>query len=192
MNDSALLQQLMGIITGVNDNAMGQYNGGRRSATEARVVTSASAGRMKMAAMLMFESAFAPLGQMHLSNLRQSLSWEMFKRIMGTSATVPLEALYARFQGEPEDIISSRDYFIMDTQLAAEKGYVAQSLQELLGLVLSNPETGPMFDISAKGLLEEIQRLRGAGDISRFSLSQRIARGEDKPPQPVPAPVPVQ
>jgi hypothetical protein len=184
MSDSQVLQSLLGVVTGVNDNAMGQYNSGRRSASEARVVTASAAGRMKMHAVLMFESGYAPLGVMNLTNLRQALSFDMFQRIIGQSAVKPIEARYEAFQGDPQTLICGADYFVLDTQLAAEKGYAAQSLQELFGLVMSNPQAAIMFDISPKGLLEEMNRLRGGGDLGRFSLQRRIASGEEQPPQP--------
>ena len=50
----------MEVVTGVNANAMGQYNSGRRSASEARVVTAGAAGRMKMHGQLIWDTSLGP------------------------------------------------------------------------------------------------------------------------------------
>lgn len=181
-NDSEMLSRVLETVTGVNGNAMGQYNSGRRSAQEARVVTAGAAGRMKMHGHLLWESGYGRMGRLMLSNLRQNLSFESFKRVIGSKAD---EVRFAEFQGTPEDVICGDDYFVFDSTLASEKGFMAQSLQELLGIILSNPMAGQQFDISAKALLEEIQRLRGGGNISRFSLSARVASGKEQPPMPI-------
>src|SRR5207245_1187858 len=48
LTDAEILGKIMQTVTGVNDNIMGQYNQGRRSAQEARTVLSGAAGRMKL------------------------------------------------------------------------------------------------------------------------------------------------
>ena len=192
MNDSQLLGTIMETVTGVNGNAMGQYNSGRRSAQEARVVTAGAAGRMKMHGHLLWESAYGRLGKLMLSNLRQNLTEPSFTRMIGNVTVGDPAQRFAAFAGTPEEIICGSDYFVFDSTLASEKGFAAQSLQELLGIILSNPMAGQQFDLSAKGLLEEIQRLRGGGDISRFSLSGRVAAGLEQPQMPVPVEQPTQ
>src|SRR5690606_916834 len=104
---------LMQIVTGVNDNAMGQYNGGRRSAQEARVVTAGAAGRMKLHGHLIWEMSLGPLGQMMLSNSRQSLSEDAFNRIIGNEALQDPNR-YLDFVGTPEDVICNEDFMVFD------------------------------------------------------------------------------
>jgi hypothetical protein len=177
MSDMAMLSQLMQIVTGINDNAMGQFNGGRRSATEARNVNAGAASRMKMHAHLIWEQCFAELGQQMLSNLRQELSFESFKRVVGKMPIDPLTgedpvvARYAMFKGTPEEVVCGSDYFTFDSTLQSEKGFMAQSLQELLVAVISNPVAAQTLNLSPQKLLAEIQWLRGAGNVSRFNLT---------------------
>jgi hypothetical protein len=57
MQDAQTLIQLMQTITGVNENAMGQYNGGRRSATEARAVSQGASGRLFLPPSQCYERA---------------------------------------------------------------------------------------------------------------------------------------
>ena len=86
--DADVLGKIMEIVTGVNANAMGQYNSGRRSASEARVVTAGAAGRMKMHGQLIWETSLGRLGRLMLSNLRQSLSLERFQGVVGEDPMV--------------------------------------------------------------------------------------------------------
>lgn len=187
MTDVELLGKLMEVVTGVNGNAMGQYNSGRRSAQEARVVTAGAAGRMKMHGHLIFESGLAPLAQMMLSNLRQSLSMESFNRIIGAPAVADPNR-FTIFKGTPEEIICGDDFFTFDSTLASEKGFIAQSLQELLVAIMSNPLAAQQLDLDPRAMLDEIQQLRGAGPVGRFSLSKRVAAGQAAPLMPMPMP----
>ena len=194
MADADILGRLMETVTGVNGNAMGQYNSGRRSAQEARVVTAGAAGRMKMHGQLIWESSLGRLGRLMHSNLRQSLSFESFGRAIGSGTGVPATGItpeqdvmmrYVQFKGTPEEVVCGDDFFVFDSTLASEKGFIAQSLQELLVAIMSNPQAATMMDLSPKAMLEEIQFLRGAGSVSRFSASKRIAAGLEAPPQPM-------
>lgn len=170
LTDAETLGKIMQVVTGVNDNIMGQYNQGRRSAQEARTVLSGAAGRMKLHGFLIWEKALAPLGKMCLSNLRQSLSQEPFARLIG-GRPEEIQARYAAFQGTPEEIICGDDYFTFDSTLQSEKGFMAQSLQDLLSVILqSDPVSAARIaqDINPSKIVDEIQYLRGSGNIKRF------------------------
>lgn len=171
--DAEVLGKIMQVVTGVNDNIMGQYNQGRRSAQEARTVLSGAAGRMKLHGYLIWEKALAPLGKQMLSNSRQSLSFEAFARVVGG---VPEEqqARYAAFQGTPEEIICGDDYFTFDSTLSSEKGFTAQALQDLLSVILqSDPVAAARMasTIDPAKIVDEIQYLRGGGNVKRFRYS---------------------
>lgn len=189
MNDQKILSDIMEVVTGVNGNAMGQYNSGRRSAQEARVVTAGAAGRMKMHGHLIWETSLGPLGQQMLSNSRQSLSQESFFRVIGqqfddpprmdpqTGQAIPgktgqqkMSERFAAYAGTPEEIICADDYMTFDSTLASEKGFMAQSLNELLSVLLSNPQAAQQFDINPKAVLDEMQELRNGSNTSRFSF----------------------
>jgi hypothetical protein len=186
MADSEMLTKLMQVVTGINDNAQGQYNQGRRSATEARAVTAGAAGRLKMHASLLHESGVGPLGGMMLTNQRQGMSIETFTRIVGKEIDpVVLEERFTRFKGTMEDLVGGDDFFVFDSTLQSEKGFIAQSLQELLIAVISNPVAAQMLDVDPRVMMQEIQWLRGSTNVERFSLSKNVAAGQ--PPLPVPA-----
>jgi hypothetical protein len=185
--DAGELGKIMEVVTGVNANAMGQYNSGRRSASEARVVTAGAAGRMKMHGQLIWDTSLGRLGRLMLSNLRQSLSLESFTSVVGVDPMI--QARFEAFKGTPEEVIGGGDYFTFDSTLQSERSFVAQSLQELLVAVINNPEAAQMLDIDPRSMLGEIQFLRGAGNISRFSLQKQVASGQAPPlPQLMPQP----
>ena len=199
MNDAELLGRLMQVVTGVNDNLMGQYNSGRRSAQEARTVLGGAAGRMKLHGHLIWDGGLGPLGKMMLSNSRQSLSESEFMKAVGTGQADEVHQRYIQFKGTPEEVITGDDYFTFDSTLASEKGFMAQSLQDLLGAILqSDPMSAQMMaeGVDPTKILEEIQYLRGSGNIKRFRYSpeeaqmiaQRRAQQEAAARQPTPTP----
>lgn len=186
MQDVALLQQLMQVVTGINDNALGQYASGRRSATEARNVNYGAASRMKLHTALLWDQALAPLGRQMLSNLRQELSFEFFAKVIGFSEDV--QQRYLAFKGTPDEVLSSTDYLVFDSSLPSDKSLMANALQELLVTVLSNPQAALTFNINPQRLLSEIMWLRGSGSLERFAFTpdelQRINQetaGSDTP-----------
>jgi hypothetical protein len=177
MQDSEILSKLMQVVTGVNDNLMGQYNSGRRSAQESRTVLGGAAGRMKLHGHLIWDGGLGPLGKMMLSNSRQSLSQESFTKLIGNPDPQDQEAVanamkrFKDFQGTPEEVITGDDYFTFDSTLSSEKGFMAQSIQELLSTILqSDPMAARRVtrDLDPSRIVEEIQYLRGAGNIKRF------------------------
>lgn len=183
IQDAQVLAQLMEVVTGVNGNAMGQYSSGRRSARQTEVVTAGAAGRMKTHGHLIFNDGIAPLGNMMTMNSRQALPEDRFNMVIGADAKAnPMR--YLDFKGTPEEVICSADYFTYDGTMQSEKGYIAQTYQELFGMVLSNPAAAQMLDIDPRSLLGEIQSLRGSGSLSRFSLQKNVANGA--PPLPLP------
>jgi hypothetical protein len=188
MTDADVLNKIMQTVTGVNDNAQGQYNSGRRSATEARVVSAGSAGRMKMHGNLIWETSLGRLGRLMLSNLRQSLSFEAFAQSIGSGDPTMMQR-YNLWKGTPEEVVGGHDFFTFDSTLQSEKGFIAQSLQELLVAVINNPMSAQMLDLDPRSMLQEIQYLRGGGNVSRFSLQKQVASGA-APPLPIPQPAP--
>jgi hypothetical protein len=191
--DTQYFTQLGQSVSGINENAMGQFSGGRRSATEARAVTSGSAGRMKLLGSLIFDSHLNNLGRKMLSNQRQGMTEEVFRKILGEQITtgpdhidpttgqpmagMPIDKIgedYAQFHPEDSsELVGSEDFFVMDVTLESEKGYIAQSLQELLQSLMANPEAAAAFNINPKALLDEVMELRGVGGLSRFENKQQ-------------------
>lgn len=166
MQDAQTLMTMMQFVTGINENAMGQFAGGRRSATEARAVNAGAASRMKIPVIMLWQDMMNPLGRKMLINQRQGLGFDSFAKTIGDQNQY-LQQMYQWYcPSNPRALIGNNDFFVFDDTLDSEKGYMAQSLQELLMAVIQSPEMSPRFDIEQ--MLTEIQRLRGVTNVSRF------------------------
>lgn len=167
ITDANMLMQLLQTVTGVNENAMGQYNSGRRSATEARAVISGASARMRMLAELIWTGGIAPVGRQIMLNSRQSMSQETFVRRVGLGKADQFQF----FHLAPRDLVANYDHFIMNGTLPSEKSFLAQSLQELLGIILQSPDAALMFNLDPNKLIREIYELRGIAGLGRFGFS---------------------
>lgn len=180
------LTKVMQTVTGVNENAMGQYAPGRRSATENRAANAGASSRMLLHVSLLWEECLAPLGKKMLSNLRQGLSIESFVRVIGMtppSGTATTEQLYAAFCPPLEQLVGSEDFFVFNGTTQSERNYLAQSLQDLVSTIMSNPEIMPMLGYDVNKLIDEIQFLRGVQNVNRFkSIVPAVAQPNLPPP----------
>jgi len=180
MQDADTLTKLMFMVTGVNENAMGQFSPGRRSATENRAANAGAASRMKVVVTNAFHEALGPMGRKMLTNSRDLMSPETFKKIIGTRDDIDL--LYKSFcPGDPRQLVGSEDFFVFDSTLSSEKGFLAQSLQELMSVMMSNPETMAILPVDFGALLEEIYTLRGVTNVKRFIKAAPPAVGGPMP-----------
>lgn len=170
--DADSLMKIMQMVTGVNENAMGQYAPGRRSAAENRAANAGAASRMKLSLALVWEQLYAPMGQKLLLNQRQSMSPETFTKILGPAREAEAAMLYSEFHPEdPTKLVGNEDFFIFDGTMQSEKIYLAQALQEIFVAMLSNPEMVPMLGIDPVKVFKEIQTLRGINNVDRFNLT---------------------
>lgn len=184
MEDADTLMKIMQMVTGVNENAMGQYAPGRRSATENRAANAGAASRMKMTCQLMWSSMYGSLGQKLLTNQRQEMSIETFTKILGKRED--LVPLWNQFHpANPADLLGMEDFFVFDGTVASEKIYMAQALQDLLQAILANPESIGMLGYDINRIFDEIQLLRGINNAGRFKLTNPALR-TGPPGLPVP------
>jgi hypothetical protein len=174
MEDIAQIGQFMNTVSGVNENAMGQYHTGRRSATEARVVTQGAAARLKQIALSIWESSVAPTGAKMLLNLRQGLEAEDIIQVAGQCWAEPAKQnAVILFMSDAVSLARQTDFFVYDGTLASEKAYLAQTLKELFETAIGlGPQGLVQLDISPKLILESIYHLLGVGNISEFALSK--------------------
>jgi len=177
MMDAEGVNKIIQMITGINDNAQGQYNSGRRSATESRAVTAGAAGRLRMHNGLLWWGCFDPMGQQMLANSRQGMDEELWIRIFGQPPQDPMDAQkymerMLLFKGDPQTIAQMDDFMTYDGTLPSEKGFIAQSLQELIAVAMSNPETAFALNLNLSRMIEETARLRGIDNIEKFRNTQ--------------------
>lgn len=173
MVDAETIQQLVQLTTGINDNALGQFNQGRRSATEARNVSAGTTGRLKTNASLLWTDGLEPMGRQMIQNLQAGLTADAYVKVFGTSSDP--NVVKQLMKVTPQDIEGEYDFDVFDGTLASDKTFIAQALEEVLGILLQNPEAIALTNLDPKAMLYEAMRLRGVKTPERFEL----------PPQPV-------
>jgi len=160
--DIEKIWEFIQITTGINDNALGQFSSGRRSAAEARTVNAGAASRLKTIATVLWEVLYAPLGQKLLLNYH-NLELDEFKRIVGDDAD------QARLDAMKASIGEGMELEFFDGTAPSEKGYLAQSMQDLLLGLLENPQSAMMVTQEPfRSLIIEIADLRGIRSPERF------------------------
>ena len=113
-----------------------------------------------------------------LSNLRQELSFEAFTQSIGSADPMIMQR-YDLWKGTPEEVMSGADYFTFDSTLQSEKGFIAQSLQELLVAVINNPMSAQMLDLDPRAMLQEVQYLRGGGNVEQIFVAETDGAGRE-------------
>lgn len=167
--DAQALMQLMQMVSGVNENAMGQFHTGRRSAAEARNVAGGATARMKLIGQTIWDSGLAPLGVKLLLNARQKMTQDTFLAICGDNDEA-WEVFEQFHRDNWWELVNSEDFFVFDATSATEKGYLAQSLQELTVALIGNPQLAVTMGLDIGKMVKEIQSLRGERNLNRFDL----------------------
>lgn len=167
VEDADNMMSLIQMVTGVNENALGSYSSGRRSAYEARQVNAGASLRLKTHAMVIWLSAIEPLGQQLLANTRQSRSPELYAKIVGAlSQEAPFEKTIL---ADPDSIAGSYDFVPYDGTLPSEKQQFAQQLTEILQTILGNPNA-QILGLDPYKILKQITVLYGMNNLDDFKL----------------------
>lgn len=178
--DAQIIQNLMQVVTGINDNALGQFHQGRRSATEARTVNSATASRLKMTASLIFKTAIQPMGEKMLSNLRDGLDEETYVRVVGDTADPSLLSQFTKVSRD--QLVGNYDFTIFDGTMPSERGAQAENIQELIQMLMQAPQLLQILGYDITALIKEVLELRGVKSPDRFKTPQTIVAQQ----QPIP------
>lgn len=174
--DNALaLKQLMEVTTGINENLLGQFHGGRRSATEARNVTMSAGSRLKVIGSLLFTGSLEKLGRQMLSNLRDGLSVDTFVRMFGTAADGTKFQLFKKINRN--DLVGDYDFAVFDGTQPSEKGYLADVLIEILTVLIQNPQIIMIVGIDPRAVLLEVMRMKGIKYPERFLIQNQTDAG---------------
>jgi hypothetical protein len=169
VQDSQFLFSLLQIVTGINDNALGQFHSGRRSATEARNVNVAAASRLKVIAQLAFRTALEPMARKMLSNLRDGLDVPTFVKLVGPSSAPNSFVQFTKVA--KADLVGEYDFEVFDGTLPTERFNQAETLQELVTMVMQNPQAMQFLGYDPRKLVREILELRGTKNPERFQFS---------------------
>jgi hypothetical protein len=127
---------------------------------------------MKLVISQIWESAFQGQGNRMLINHRQYTSQEEFVSVCGQEKAQYFE----QFKSNPAQLVKSYDFITFDGTMSSEKMFLAQQLQEVLTLLLSNPMSAMSFGLSANAMLKRVMELRGAGTLNDFALTPEEAQ----------------
>lgn len=185
VNDVETLWKFVQVLSGASENAMGQYSGGRRDATQSRAVNQGAAARLKTVISVLWESFYEPAGRQMLFNLQQSLTLETFQKIVGKKADQARFDSFCKRNIGPS--LDDYDFNVFDGTLPSEKGYIAQSMQEIFLSLMENPMGVQLLATSQplRLLLVELAELRGIKNPERFLPPMQ-------PPNAINMPVPGQ
>ena len=171
------LQQIAQIITGINENAMGQYTSGRRSAAQTRGIGQAVQARLGMAANIIWYGGLDQLGCLLLSNTRQFRSKETYEQILGADAQkYPFEEVIL---ANPDRIAGGFDFMPLDGLTDSEKTNTIGLMKELLG----NAELIAASNLDVSKLVEYCFNISGVKNFEYFKREAQ-PQGQPMPPQP--------
>jgi len=172
LNDVNFLYDFAKGATGLTENLLGQFATGRRSAQEARNVSSNAVQRVLFLANNIWSSCLLPLGRKMLANLREGLDEQQLVRIIGQSALMTNPLGIQEFkQVTKADLVGNYDFLVLDGTLPTQRQATAEALQELLQIMMSSPEAAFVFQYDPQALMTEILELRGIRNAERFKLS---------------------
>lgn len=183
LSDVQALNGLARETTGLNENLLGQFMTGRRSATEARNVNANATARIKKIVDNIWFTALEPMGKDMLANHRAFLDAEQLIKVVGTSLIMdPLEAqgIIDFVSATREDIQGNYDFVIYDGTLPSEKQQNAVALQEMFNTLASNPQLAEMWGYTPEALHTlylEILKLRGLPNAYRYRLASQQLGG---------------
>lgn len=170
MDDANALHGLIQVTTGINDNALGQYFSGRRTATEARNANSGAAARLKKVATLIFRNALEPMARKMVSNHKQGLDESTYVQVLGELSD---PTTYMQFVSvSRQDLVGSYDVEVFDGTLPSERAIQAQALEDFLLAILGQPQVAIMLGYDPMKIVEEWLELRGIRHPGRFKLTQ--------------------
>jgi hypothetical protein len=172
--DMQLLRLLGDATTGINDNMRGiQTQGGRRSATEARMAMQAGASRLSQLAIRISSQAMDDICDQMIINLQQFMPDEMWVELSGDETGPPSLLL------KPDMIVGSFNYQVSDGSLPYDKLAMLETWKEILMAIMQDPELRQSKDVNK--IFDYIAVLGGAKNINQFNRQPGFAPGQ--PPQ---------
>jgi len=176
IGDMDTILKFIQLVTGINDNALGQYAPGRRSASEARSVNAGASARLRMHANLAWYMGIEPLAQQWLANTRQGRTPEMWGAILGNkSMECPWEKCILT---DPEKIALGVDFIPYEATLPSDKQQRATVLSDVFKICMGNPEMAQVLGLNIVPLFKDIMALQGINNISDYSMQQAQAPGQ--------------
>lgn len=171
-NDLNVMRTLADTVTGINDNMRGvQTQGGRRSATEARMSMQAGASRLSQMAVRISSQGFNEIAEQMINNIQQFMPNEMWVQVTGDDGQMQSSLL------TPDMIVGSFNYQISDGSLPYDKMALVEVWQQILFGIAKDPELRQRYDLGR--IFEHVAILGGAKNISSFAKQQPAIPGPE-------------
>lgn len=155
--DLSFLQAITDATTGVDENRRGAVNpGGRKTATEIRTASEASASRLAAMSRLCSYQVFKPLAQMFSIDAQQHLSLEYEQRLLENKTFRSFE------------IAGDFNFKIFDGNLPPDKLGLLQSWVTAFQSILGNPIFAQQFDLSE--MFRHVIQISGVEDLEAFAF----------------------
>lgn len=186
--DIQTIRMLADTTTGVNDNLRGiQTQGGRRSATEARMSMQAGATRLSQMAVRISSQKMLPMAQQMIMNIQQFMPPEMWIEVTGDTGK------RRGMSVTPDMLAGSFNYQVSDGSLPMDKAALVEVWKEILFGIARDPELRQRFNLVE--IFKYTAELGGAKNIDSFeapppALPQIAPPGQEPGGQPVGAAMP--
>jgi hypothetical protein len=197
LEDASIIEGMSQQTTGLNDNLMGDYASGRRSAREVSNVNANGAGRVITPLKGIWESAILPMGRKMLCNLQQGLDEEQLVRIIGlvnfilnaqpqpmpfmpTQPGMPPPmgpSVVQQFMPvDKNSLLGAYDFTIFEGTLPSQRTAIAQSLAVAGDILMKNPTSVFVLQKDPKLLFDAWLELQGIRNAERFDLTPQRAQ----------------
>lgn len=178
--DINFFRMLADATTGINDNMRGiQSQGGRRSATEARMAMQAGASRLSQLAIRISSQAMFDIADQMIMNIQQFMPEEMWIEISGDEPLMGQTSTLLK----PDMIVGSFNYQISDGSLPYDKMAMLETWKEIMFGIAQDPELRQAYSINR--IFEHVATLGGAKNIESFrkALDQQPSFAPGQPPE---------
>jgi hypothetical protein len=176
LNDMANVASWSKEATGIQENLLGQYAEGRRSAREASNVNSNGAARVQLPIKGLWQGALLPQGRKMLSNTQQGLDMPQLVSIVGLQrVTQDPQSAQAFLPVDRSMLYGSYDFLIFDATLPSQRMAIAAALAQAGDVLMKNPMSVFALNIDPKLVFLEWLELMGVKNAERFQLTpQRL------------------
>lgn len=184
ISDVSLVKSLIEYTTGITENLLGNFAGGRRSAREAQQVFQSAASRLELIASNIDEQLFRPLGEAMLSNSAEYITLETLVRISGVEEEMTPDKINAMFSGQgvqygdviyfklsKDDIKGRFNFRFVSTTSPSQKGVLGSMLIEIFDRLAQNPQGALMSNLNPGKIVREALKLQGVTNLNQFSFT---------------------
>lgn len=170
--DMANVSQMSKEATGLQENLLGQYAEGRRSARESSNVNANAAARVTLPIKGLWQGAILPMGRKMLSNTQQGLDLPQLVSVVGLSRVMlDPQAVQSFLPIDRSMLVGNYDFLIFDATLPSQRMAMAAALAQAADTMMKDPRSIFVLGKDPKLLFDEWLELMGVKNADRFNLT---------------------